>query len=151
MAFFRCFQSGARHAIRKKLKCTKQYEYNRNIERHLFKYASSMRPRLIVNPLNSNLLNPGIWPYEKIQPDGLIIEANNHGKSRLLLQVQKGSPEPLKKIVFYFSSQLPESVTVYVSSDKRSWSTLYMRHRPYVQRKCIIYVRDRMVMYVSID
>ena len=115
------------------------------------KYSSSMRPRLIVNPLNSNLLNPGIWPYEKSQPDGLIIEANKHGKSRLLLQVQNGSPEPLKKIAFYFSSQLPESVTVYISSDKRSWSTLYMRHRPYVQRKCIIHARDRMVMYVSID
>jgi hypothetical protein len=112
------------------------------------KYSTSMGPRLIVNALHNTLTKPGYW---QSQPEGLIAQPNQGGKSSMLIQIRSGSPDSLKKIIFYFSTQLPESVTVYTSVDKNSWSNIYSARRPYVQRKCIIYARDRMVMYLRID
>ncbi len=112
------------------------------------KYTTSLGPLLLVNTLSSDLTKPGHW---QSQAEGLIAEPNQDGKSSILIQIRSGSPDSLKKIIFYFSTQLPESVSVYTSVDKNSWSNIYSARRPYVQRKCIVYARDRMVMYLRID
>ena len=116
------------------------------------KYSATLGPQLIINRLNNSLTQPGAWPYAKSRgQEGLVIDPNEDGKSRMIIKICSGSPESLKKIVFYFSTQLPEAVTVFISADNNSWSPIYASCRPYVQRKCIVYARDRMVMYIRID
>ena len=60
------------------------------------KYSATLGPQLIINRLNNSLTQPGAWPYAKSRgQEGLVIDPNEDGKSRMIIKICSGSPESL--------------------------------------------------------
>jgi hypothetical protein len=109
-------------------------------------------PGKISENLPLHLCVPGKWKASQKELPGMVfVPARNRVKSEVVVRVKGSEPVAIKSMEFFFTSELPESISVQVSSDGTSWFRVYTLQKPYITRKTVVSLEGNMLTHVKLE